>query len=226
MKSFVISALLMSALSGCASVKSAMNDSYTSYRAEMFFAIGTRSYRGLALAPPAASTTVTLTSPIPLDRLEISSCGRHEVYREVDKRSGWFGKTSSGYEMAYTYKPTEQEATGMCPLMFQAFSKEAQKAWGMLFFKSDQGLSSVMYCNGVKWEFSGLSVCQTKAGLEQMLKFEVPVKYEASPECSIATTDNKTFMVRSRNEFCKASFSDGHLFQDMVLLGYKQVVIY
>lgn len=224
---YIIGVLALSAYSGCASnTLQPMPESYTSYRAEMLFSIGTRNYRGLAVTAAAPEVVFKLHSPIPLDRLEISTCGRHEVFRDVDPQTGWFGKTTNGYEMSYTYRPTEQEMVGNCPIMVQAFSKGQQKAWGMMYFRHGNALPSEMMCNGLHWDFMQVAICQSKAGLEQAIKFATPVIFEATANCSITTTDNKTFLVRSKKEFCNASFTDGTNYHDMVLLGYKQVINY
>jgi hypothetical protein len=218
------------ALIGCASTpKSPMNQKFDFYRAEMLISIGDRSYRGLAITPlpkPNTQLQVTIQSPITLDRLEISTCSRHVVMREVDKQGGWFGRSSSSYSMTYTYDPTPTELEGNCPIHFEAFSKDVQKAWGMLFFRDDQALPSEMDCNGQHWSFSGLSICQTKAGMEERMTFAVPVTFAATDNCIITTTDKLNYLVRSTGGFCKATFSDGTKFNDLVLLGYNQVVIY
>lgn len=217
-------------MSACSSVTQKTTGPYTSYRAEMIFDVngadGPMEYRGLALVPSAPETTLRLTSPIPLDRLEISTCGRHEVRRDVDKQSTWFSEGESGYELVYTYRPTAEESKGVCPIMFQAFSKDSQKAWGMLFFKSDQTLPAEMDCNGGHRKFSGLSICQSKAGIDQLLVFKVPVMFESNSNCVITTEDKKSHLVRSTKEFCRASFTDGKNYHDLVLLGYNQVIIY
>lgn len=224
---YAIGVLLISINIGCASaVKQAMEDPYTSYRAEMIFDVNKKVFKGMGVAPLTATQTIILVSPIQLDRLEISSCGRHDVKRDVDAKDTWFGKTDAGYVLKYTHTPNALEVEGVCPLMFQAFSKDKQKAWGMVFFRTGQTLPAEMDCNGAHWTFVGMSVCQTKAGIEQLLTFQNPVEYEATPECSITTEDKKKFRVRARQDICKASFSDGVAFHDMVLLGYKQVVVY
>jgi hypothetical protein len=225
---YVLAVLVTSSVVGCSSnPKQEMPEAYTSYRAEMAFDVGNNKlYRGLIVLNSAADITFKVLSPIRLDRLEVSTCGRHEVYRDVDKTKPWFGESKSGFEFTYRYIPTEEESKGACPLMFQAFSKDQQKAWGMMFFKQDQNLAANMDCNGEKKEFSGISACQTKAGLEQKIRFAVPVIFESTSQCVIQSDDQMSFLVRSRGDFCKASFSDGAEFHDMILHGYKFVIIY
>lgn len=215
-------------LAGCATApKEPMLHNFDYYRAEMVFTIAGRTYKGLAVTPQAQSINIALQSPVALDRLEISSCSRHVVMRDVDQGSGgWWG--SQDHSTTYQYSPTDIELQGNCPLHFQAFSKDVQKAWGMVFMRNDQSLPSHMSCNGsMDGPWAGISICQTKAGLQEEIKFDLPVKYAATPECLITPQpDNKTFQVRSSGGFCKATFSDGTRFNDLILLGYSQVVIY
>jgi hypothetical protein len=142
--------------------------------------------------------------------------------RNIDK--GWFDKVSN--VMTYEYLPTTHELEGHCPLLIQAFNDKVQKAWGMVMFRSDQNLSAHMDCNGGGITFSGVSICQTKAGLEQLLTFKAPVKFEAEPLCKIEQVDSKNYLVRSGIGWCKASFTDGKEFHDLIQLGYDQVINY
>jgi hypothetical protein len=228
MKKFIALILL---LTGCGTVpKEAMPQKFDYYRAEIKFTIGDRSYKGLAVTPFLSTIQITLQSPVALDRLEISSCSRHVVLRDVDSSpGGWWG--SSG-KTTYFYTPTANESEGNCPIHFQAFSKDVQKAWGMVFIRTDQTLPATLDCNdtaGSHNGWAGISPCQTKAGMDQRISFDVPVQYKASAECQITpVTDSHdtAFKVRSTGGFCKASFSDGKRFNDLVLLGYNQVVVY
>lgn len=215
-------AAILAVTFGCA-VTQTTDQPYYNYRAEMVLNMNGKAYKGLAITKIAGPLAIQITSPITLNRVELSTCSRHEVIRNIDK--GWFDKVSN--VMVYNYQPTAYELEGHCPLLIQAFNDQVQKAWGMVFFQSDQFLQAHVDCNGEGWTtLSGITVCQTKAGLEQQLSFAKPVKFEATPQCTIQSTDQKNFQVRSSVGWCKATFSDGVNFHDLVQLGYNQVINY
>ena len=211
-------------LVGCASTPGQQSTKpYYSYRAEMILTIGGRSFEGLVPVKVNGPIDIQIYSPITLNRVEISTCSRHEVIRNT--ANGWFDKVKN--TMTYRYNPTPIELSGHCPLLFQAFNDHVQKAWGLVTARSDQNLPAKMECNGGVMSFAGISVCQTKSGLVERLTFAKPVEFEASPSCAIQTTDKMTFDVRSTQVgFCKATFTDGTDFHDLVLLGYDEATVY
>ncbi len=209
-------------LSGCADTHTKTLKPYYAYRAEMLFTFGGNTYEGLAVTKLTGPIDIQIYSPITLNRVEISTCSRHEVIRNTTK--GWFDSVKN--TMVYRYIPTAYELEGHCPIHFQAFNDHVQKAWGMIAFRNDQTMPARMDCNGVGWSFSGISMCQTKAGLEQQLVFKSPTEFEATPECKIETTDKLKFQVRSTVGWCKATFTDGKEFHDLIQLGYEEVTVY
>jgi len=213
-------------ITGCASVTGQKNEkSFQNYRAELDFEFAGKTYEGFLVTKigPEGFIDLVIHAPITLNRVEISTCSRHEVIRNT--ASGWFDKVSS--DMRYRYVPTKAESAGSCPLFVQVFNDHVQKAWGMVNFRTDQDLPAHMDCNGRGISFAGVSACGTKAGLEEQLTFAKRVEFEAQPSCKITTSDNMVFNVRnSAVGFCKATFSDGAKFHDLILHGYDEVTVY
>ena len=210
-------------LSGCTNQTVKTEKPYYNYHPEMQIGLGGRHYRGLAATKLSGPIAIQITSPITLDRVEFSTPGRHEVIRNFDP--GWFSDVTK--VMTYNYVPTAYEMETNASLHIQAFSSGVQKAWGMVMFRQEEQLKGHIDCNGEGWNYSGVSVCATKAGLEQQLKFEVPVIYEAGPNCTIKQSeDKKSFLVRSGIGWCRAVFSDSQNFHTLDLLGYDEVINY
>lgn len=212
-------------LSGCQTIGQTTEKPFVNYRAELDIELGGYTYDGFAVTKMGSSEALEfkIRAPITLNRVEISTCSRHEVIRNTAK--GWFDKVKS--TMTYSYQPTAAERSGNCPLFIQAFNDHVQKAWGMIAFRNDQTLPAHMDCNGRGWEFSGISICGTKAGLEEQVVFKTRVDFEAQPSCKIETSDNITFNVRTVGVgWCKATFSDGTRFHDLILHGYDEVTVY
>lgn len=192
------------------------------YRAELTFKFGPYFYDGMVPVKVTGPIDIQIYSPITLNRVEVSTCSRHEVIRNTAK--GWFDKVSN--TMTYHYVPTAKELEPDCPVFFQAYNDHVQKAWGMVGNNTDEGLRGHVDCNGQGVDYSGLTMCQTKAGLEQQLTFKVPVEFEATELCSIKSKDSKTFDIRSGVGICKAVFSDGEHSHSLLLLGYDMVIVY
>lgn len=180
-----------------------------------------KSFDGMAVTKLDGPKDITIVSQAALDLLRITSCHRDFTIEKVDE--GWFG--GSGHQYVYHYDPTEKEIKSVCPLYIEAYSKDLITDWGYVVFRTDETLPASMDCNGTKWKFSGVSVCQTKSGLDQILRFDVPVKFEADPACKITQSNEKEFIIRGELGFCYAEFSDGKIWHRLILLGYDQVLV-
>ncbi len=218
----------MMALSGCATLKSEVNQATKpdngplySDRADMQFALSTgQTIDGVGVAKlPSGPVAVKLVSLFKMDRLQVTTCARQDVYNGEKK------------EFTYDYYPTPAEINGVCPMYFEAYSKKQLTSWGFLAFRTDETIPSQMYCNGQSRQFSGLAVCQTKSGLEQTLNYSVKIDFaEAEPGCNMTTTDNKSFTFKPAKGFCRATFmakdSKGQpQWARAIVLGYASVLI-
>lgn len=226
MKQIRISASLVLAvfLSACSTLQQTVDkkNPYYFYKPDTFIGLGDKWFEGTATTKIADSIQIRFQSPVAMDRVEISTCERHIVMKEVN-RDGWFG--GSGKTLDYTYVPDASEKEGLCPLYIQTFSKDLITSWAIVFFRSSHNLPARMACNGSSIPFAGISACSTKSGLEQRITFTVPVIFESEGPCLIKPVDKMTYKVRTTEiGFCKALFTDGKDKHALILHGYDTVL--
>jgi hypothetical protein len=229
----VVLALLCGALTACAAVPQIANVLFGTdavekyppgelykYRGELTITVDGKAFEGVAVTKQGP-VNIRIDSKFGLDRIQFTSCGRHDVKRDLE--SSWFSKTKN---FTYAYTPNEMESQGLCPLYIEAFNKQALAAWGFVAFRKDETLTARVGCNGVEWKFAGYSVCQTKAGLDQSVSFEQDIEdYEADPLCNMKKTSARTFTVRPGLGMCAATFYSKGLWHTMNLLGYERVLV-
>jgi hypothetical protein len=203
-------------LFGCSTVRqqSDVNAPPFTYKADLQITVNGRTFDGLAVTALQDKVDVQVSSPIPADRLQITSCNRNDVFENVK------------VPFTYSYSPSPIESQGMCVLNIELFSKSALTAWGMVAFKSDETLHAHSYYNADGYQWTGFSVGQSKAGLDQSLEFPVPVdKYIGEDNCHLTTTDRKMFMLRPGRGVCRMSFKLKDAYHRSLFIGYDQVLI-
>lgn len=222
-------------LSGCASlgdlsdsIKGNVNQKSDTaklykWRAEMKMTVEGKTYNGIGIAPLRNVNRITIVSSVPLDRLQVHTCARDDVFRDIDEN--WFG--GAGKKFTYEYVPNEKEKQVPCFLYFEAYSNRGLTDWGMIAFIDGQELHASMDCNGRNVPFEGLSACQTQAGLDQVIYFnEEIVDYEADPWCGLLKLSPTKFALRPKPGFCKATMmNEKDKMHRMLLLGYEAVLV-
>lgn len=208
-------------LLGCQSIQQPTEKGplYT-HRASMQITIGNRTFDGMAVST-LVPMDISIVSQAALDLLRITTCHRDFTVEKVDK--GWFG--GSGHKYVFKYIPTDTEKASVCPMYIQAISKDLVTDWGYIAFLTDEKLGAQMDCNGAGARFDGVSVCQTKAGLDQVIRFDRPVIFAADPACQITQRTPKEYVVRGSQGFCYAEFTDKTVWHRLILLGYDSVLV-
>jgi hypothetical protein len=212
-------------LSGCASINTPTltKEPLYNHKADMIVTVDGVSFDGMAVTELNGKKEVVLKSRASADVFVVSTCQRYEKFENIGK--SWFG--SSAKELKYIYSPTSIELEKKCPVYFQAFDMNGITDWGYLAYRRDKNVMPARTeCNGRSIRFSGHSVCQTKAGLEQSIRFDVPVKYfSADPGCNVVRVDDRSFRFRPSLGFCAGEFSDGTNFHQLTALGFDAVFI-
>ena len=172
------------------------------------------TFVGTGAASLNGPLSIKFTSPIKMDRLQITTCAREEI---ID---------NAGQSYTYQYSPTPDEAKGPCPLYAEAISRDSHTSWFFLGLKSTEDLRSHVWCNGEGWTYSGMSVCQSKAGLIQSISFTAPIDaFKAEDTCHMNTKDKQTFTVEPDQGFCRVTFAqkDGPIvhWHRAIFIGYK-----
>jgi hypothetical protein len=193
------------------------------YRGELLLTFEGQTFEGVGATKLTGPIDIRVDSKFGLDRLQFTSCSRHEVIRDFDET--WFSKSKT---YTYHYVPSKDELVVGCPLYIEAFSKKALAAWGFIVFGHDESLPGRMSCNGESTLFkqSSHSVCQTKAGLDQSLRFDEPIDdFEADSICNMKKVDPRTFTMRPGLGMCTATFLAKGKWHSLNLIGYERVLV-
>lgn len=147
----------------------------------------------------------TFKSSKKIDSFKISTCHKEEVFSDI--KDCFWGKCKE-----YDYIPTDIESKEIvCPMFVESFSaQDASKDSAYIDFQTnDMKLTHHIECNGSSYDSFGVSVCQTKAGLEQRLTFLEEVIFSAPKSglcANFETTDNKQFMIKPSSGLCVYAF--------------------
>jgi hypothetical protein len=193
----------------------------TNYKLDLKLQYNGKAYDGIALLPKRDQYEIEISSRGKLDILDIQTCHRHTPIEGAFKKKKWLGKNYKSY--VYTYRPTEMEKEP-CQLEIGAYSAAGKHGWGLIEFKRGNVLFSKVQCNGETKNEVGSSVCQTKKGLIQTLKFEEPVI--ASPDCPVVKITSQHYEYAAPNGMCLYVFMNkaGEIHRHLVY-GYEQVLI-
>jgi hypothetical protein len=91
------------------------------------------------------------------------------------------------------------EDWGTCLLRVNAFNKAGQpQQMALLDFETkDSTLPAKIYCDGDSYQAGGVSICQSKAGLDEEIVFDAPVwlSDKTKPECHPHTPKDGTHWI-------------------------------
>ena len=148
--------------------------------------------------------------------LEIETCHRYELLQE------------KGKEFTYGYHQTEEiEGTGLCYLKISGLNNAGYHSFGLVEFINDgENLSADVLCNGVFTSSAqGVSVCQSRVGKTQAVRFSERVRVHSTCGLTVKTTDQKNFTYDIPRGLCSFLFytvADKHRHTSF---GYEEVLL-
>lgn len=248
---FMLSAALF--LTGCAAIPDVIDNTLGNanqktssgplykYRADLKITLPTnpnRIYSGTIANLLTGPIDIGIKSLINIDRAQLTTCARQDVCEKagdcpnlpdgrkvLEIEDGWFGQ--AGKTATYHFYPSKKELEGFtCPLYIEVFSGNSLVSWGMIGFRTDEKLPAHVSCNGQDWSFSGVTVCQSKGGLDQQIWFDKDIAdFEAEATCHAKQIDKRNFNIRPSNGFCRVTFFDGADWHRAIFIGYDQVLV-
>lgn len=234
----VVSFLL---LFGCASSQQAITRTpLWVYKPDIEITVDGKTFEGMGVTKMDGHKVIKIRSKARMDMLKISSCHREFTVEKVDYSEGWFGiGGSSAKTFTYEFDATQIEKEDFCPLYIEALEKSGERgdqsviaAWGYLAFRTGEALPSKMDCNGIAWTFAGVSVCASRAGFEQAIRFDRPVTFKANNACRVSIKSDREFRVRTDVSqpdkgvgFCLMTFKDGKDTHRLVLHGWDEALV-
>lgn len=210
-------------LIGCASIEGldVLKDPIYTYEADLKLTVDGETHNGFGATFIDKQKQIRIDSPVKLDYLFVHTCGRFKRYPEWDQAK--LGSKT----VTYNYQPVEKELSG-CPIFFEAYNLNGITAWGMIAFRLGNEMPATTFCNGVKNEFGGHSVCQSKPGIEHSIKFSKPVTFITRDQCPIKEISPGVFRFRAApgaNTWCNVGFTDGEKFHFLTVHGFTRPFI-
>lgn len=194
---------------------------------------------GTTPLPFSGFHTVEIWSMVNADRVEISTCSRHDVCQKkggdlaCDKTrftvpTDWWG--NPGKYLSWNFEPDRKERSGTCAnALIAIYDKKTLAAWGYMVFRAntENTFSSIMTCNATDIQYDGVSVCSAKAGTIQQISFSENIEvFEAEETCNIKKLDDVTFEFQPVVGWCRASFMDKQKrYHDVIINGYDEVLV-
>lgn len=147
--------------------------------------------------------------------VKATTCHREMVWQEPGK------------DIEFTFEPIPGlETGGYCPLELGGFDLKGQHAWAFVDFKDGETLPATLSCNGAVSYPEGVSVCQSKVGLTQVIEFEAEVKGSGIDGCKISTLDNVRWEFEMEQGKCLYAFMDeAGAIHRLTTIGYDEVMI-
>lgn len=160
------------------------------------------SGEGVLVVPKADSYYFEVEARGDLDLFILTSCNRDWI-----KEKGWhvsYKKRFLGWgkrkiedkrKVEFFYTPDEIEKNGTCPVWLGGFEEsKGRHSWGFVDFKSDtETLDAKVFCNGETLNEKGVSICQSRKGLIQGIRFETEVVVAPDPECDLGSNRGTYF---------------------------------
>lgn len=222
--------LLMFLLTACGALpkkEESKKDPGQVYKKDMYVCVDGKCAEGALIVPRALTYKVKIKSKVNLDLFAFSSCHR-EVTSQEYSRGGFFG-LGGNKEFEGDYVPVSSiESVFSCPVYLRGYSKSGYESTGFIDFETPEAdLKATVYCNGVETKFNGVSVCQSKAGLIQTIKFSEPVTVgDAGPQCNIGKGKLTVWeFSQPTGECVHAFFSDSGKIHRFTTLGYTRINI-
>lgn len=193
-------------LAGCQSLPQTL-DARKTFQQDMLVEVNGVKNEGAFVAPESSRYALKIETRGRIDLMVVKSCNR-EIKIDRPVKGGLFGR---GRAMEFEFTPNERERSTRCALELSALNEDSRNSFAFIAFESARyALPAQVECNGESRAFSGTSVCQSRAGLKQMLKFNGAVHMASlKPECEIdKPVDSGELVFKLRAGFCEYVFQE------------------
>lgn len=203
------------------------------YKRDMILEVGGVRGEGAIVVPLKSVVPFYVTARGDLNLFTLTTCHREETAEDagnVTERTGWLFKRTitKKREVKFDFKPTLIESQGGCPIQLGGYEEQkGRHSWGLVDFETPEAtLPAILECNGQVVSAKGVSVCQSRVGLIQSIKFSVPVKVSPDAECGLGKTEGDVFEFPIPRGQCVFAFmSADQKIHRLTTLGYEQVLI-
>lgn len=190
------------------------------YRRDLSVTVDGLTYPGYGVLPVKDSYQFEAKTKHDMDRFSYTNCHKQVVEEKVDGVS-MFSKSA---KYKFTFKrQTPVEQTDPCPLQLVASADGNEHSWAFFDFQdSTYQLKAHLECDGWQADYHGVSVCQSRAGLTQLLRFDSEVM-QADELDAFKSSDQKTFIFQMpRGMQVRVFCSKDRKCHRITLIGYDE----
>ena len=220
----VLAALLVSCTTVRQDITDGLNDGVI-FKKDMRICIDGKCSHGVMVGPRKESYRFHIKAHGTFDLFTFSTCHREET--SEDYRKKWWGRYNR--EARGVFLPVRGIEDEYCPVYIGAYDRGGQHSWGFVDFQTaDAQMPAKLSCGGDMGYLRGVSVCQARKGLIQVIEFDRPVQlFLNSGDCHIdVPEDGMTWVFpMPRGECVKVFFDEDDNIHRLTLLGYDRVIV-
>ena len=208
-KSWLLCALL---LPSCASVDKLPVHDTDGLEATLPFKVEGKRYVGVATVQRKSNQKIEIDFGDDVAWGLFATC--HRDFKIRNPRGEW----------SWRYIPAMYiENVGSCIMIHKQVTKKGDSHYAIINFTSGEDLNPTLKCNGESRETLGASICQARAGTEQMLWFREPVTAYTTDACAPVKRETGYQMVyKISSNFCAYVFkSNSGKIHRHVTYGYQ-----
>jgi hypothetical protein len=211
----------------CGSINQSVNPDVF-YKRDMLIEINDLKAQGTLVVPKSKDYWFEIEARGKLDLFTLQSCHR-EITREKAGEGGIFGNAKK-VQLGYTQVPGLEDQGG-CQVQLGGYEREkGRNSWALIDFETDDAkLPARLKCNGSTIQSSGVSICQSRAGLIQEIYFAVDTIANPPEGCEIPRpADLKTYRFTMPKGQCVLNFMEkggDHREHRLTTLGYEGILI-
>lgn len=220
----IILLMLLLSIKGCSTSTLPKAEPDIFYKLDLEIEWNKNRFKGYVVLPKRAAYELKFKSPGKMDLFTFKSCSREEA-KEASEYQG------SPKRAVIHYVPNEIERLGGCPVEIGAYEKiKGRHSWGFIDFEDDAAtLPAQLICGGVKYAPNGVSMCQQRQGLLQLIRFQFVAIVKPSVGCEIESGNRgNEFIFNIKKGYCTYAFMElkkPHRIHRLSTYGYEKILL-
>lgn len=202
---------------GCASPGQVLNPSLF-YKRDMKINMDGTTGDGVLVVPSLKRHNFVAYAKSEMSLYTFTTCHREVALENMPKEVGGYFVPAVGLE-----------DTGSCPVEIGGYDKKGGRhSWAFIDFQTPEStLPARLKCNGESVETTGVSVCQSRAGLIQRIEFAKEVVTATSACGKLTSVDGKVFEFPLVKGQCVYAFKEKESgkFHRLTALGYESILL-
>jgi len=189
------------------------------YKKDLTFSINGQSFKGIAIPTLSKSYLIEIEAPFKLNYVKVESC-----HREIVLRNAYHKKRiiKNRKKFQFNYKPIGIEKE--CIVFISALNENGKGKFGQIAFQAKQyNVRAKNFCNGKESTTNGVSLCQVKKGLIQMIEFDEDLVVNST--CPIMSYNGKkSFKYEPESGDCVFLFMGKDRLHKLISYGYDEII--